>query len=405
MSLNYDNLETRSSDQREADIAAALPDLIARAKQTAGFGEYLKDIDAAAISSSEALAALPVLRKSDLGTAQKNAPPFGGFTAMPASGFHHVFQSPGPIYEPGMRGHDWWRLGRFAHAAGLGEKDIVQNCFSYHFTPAGMMFESAATAVGATVFPAGVGQTELQAEAAATIGCTAYAGTPDYLKTILEKADGMGLKAPFTRALVSGGPLFPDLRQFYADRSIDCLQCYATADLGLIAYESPAMEGMILDEGVIVEIVTPGTGIPVEPGTLGEVVVTTLNSDYPLIRFATGDISGELPGISPCGRTNKRILGWRGRADQATKVKGMFVRPEQVAALVERHPEIAKARVTVTENGGHDHMHVAIETANSGGDYSETVRNIIKLRGDIECVAIGSLPNDGKVIDDQRSMG
>ena len=295
-------------------------------------------------------------------------------------------------------------MGRFLHAVGIGQRDVVQNCFGYHLTPAGMIFESGARAVGAAVLPAGVGQTELQVRAARDVGCTAYAGTPDYLKVILDKADEMGVALSFTRAAVGGGALFPSLRQLYADRGITCLQCYATADLGNIAYESEAMEGMIVDEGVIVEIVRPGTGDPVAEGEVGEVVVTTLNPDYPLIRFATGDLSAVLPGASPCGRTNMRIKGWMGRADQTTKIKGMFVRPEQVAEFVARHAEVARARVVATRDGEMDVMTVQVEA--EGADaalLSESVATVMKLRGKVEVVAPGSLPNDGKVIDVQRN--
>src|SRR6056297_3161653 len=293
-----------------------------------------------------------------------------------------------PLYEPGQVSRDWWRVGRFLHAAGVGRGDIVQNCFAYHLTPAGMIFENGARAVGAAVVPAGIGQTELQARAAAHLGATAYAGTPDFLKVMLDKADELGLALTISRAVVSGGALFPSLRQAYAERGIACLQCYATADLGLIAYESPAMEGMIVDEGVLVEIVTPGTGDPVPEGEVGEVLVTCFNPDYPLVRFATGDLSAVLPGQSPCGRTNMRIKGWMGRADQTTNVKGMFVRPEQVADLVARHPEVSRARVTVTRAGERDVMTVALEA--EGGDaeaLAASVADVLKLRGAVELVA------------------
>ncbi|MFA3916927.1 phenylacetate--CoA ligase family protein [Ruegeria hyattellae] len=401
---HFDDLETRSADQRASDLAQALPQQIAHAQKAQGYAAALADVDALAITSMDALAALPVLRKSDLTKAQAAQRPFGGFTVKPANGFHHIFQSPGPVYEPGGTGHDWWRMGRFLHALGLGQGDIVQNCFGYHLTPAGMIFENGARAVGAAVLPAGTGQTELQVTAARDIGCTAYAGTPDYLKIILDKADEMGVTLSFTKAAVGGGALFPSLRQEYKDRGIACLQCYATADLGNIAYESAAMEGMIIDEHVIVEIVTPGTGTPVVPGDVGEVVVTTLNPDYPLIRFATGDLSAVLPGISPCGRTNLRIKGWMGRADQTTKIKGMFVRPEQVAALVEKHDEIVKARVIAARQGEMDVMTVQIESA--GGDdraYAKSVTEVLKLKGAVEVVTPGSLPRDGLVIEDQRN--
>ncbi|MCL4128210.1 UNVERIFIED_CONTAM: hypothetical protein GTU68_050986 [Idotea baltica] len=400
----YDELETRSADQRAEDLARVLPLQIARAQTLTGYAASLGQIDANAITDADALAALPVLRKSELGKAQSANPPFGGFAAKPASGYAHVFQSPGPIYEPGGVDHDWWRFGRVLHAVGIGAGDIVQNCFGYHLTPAGMLFESGARAVGAAVLPAGTGQTELQVTAARDVGTTAYAGTPDYLKVILDKADSMGVTLGITKATVGGGALFPSLRAEYADRGILCLQSYGTADLGNIAYESAAMEGMIVDEQVIVEIVIPGTGTPVAPGEVGEVVVTTLNPDYPLIRFATGDLSAVMAGQSPCGRTNMRIKGWMGRADQTTKIKGMFIRPEQVAALVERHAEIVKARVVASREGEMDSMTVMIESA--GGDasaYAKTVADVLKLKGAIDVVAPGSLPKDGLVIEDQRS--
>ena len=403
----YDELETRSADQRAADLATALPRQIAQAQARAGgYGAGLADVVAAQVVDMAALAKLPVLRKSDLVAAQKSTPPFGGYAAHGVSGFDHVFQSPGPIYEPGMRGRDWWRMGRGLFAAGVGKSDVVQNCFSYHLTPAGMMFENGAAAVGATVLPAGTGQTELQVQAAAALGVTAYTGTPDYLKVILDKAAEMGVElSGLKKAVVGGGALFPSLRAEYADRGIACLQGYGTADLGSIAYETPAMEGMIVDEGVIVEIVTPGTGNPVAEGEVGEVVVTTLNPDYPLIRFATGDMSAVLAGQSPCGRTNMRIKGWMGRADQTAKIKGMFVRPEQVADLVARHDEVSKARVVVSRDGESDSMTVLCEAANGAdaGRIEASVRDVLKLRGRVELNPVGSLPNDGKVIDDQRS--
>lgn len=404
MSQYFDDLEARKSADRASAIARALGEQIERAQGLAGYGDTLAGVAPGDIKSVADLAGLPVLRKADLGQAQKAAPPFGGLTVGTASGFAHVFQSPGPIYEPGGAGNDWWRMGRFLHACGIGAGDIVQNCFGYHLTPAGMMFENGARAVGATVLPAGTGQTELQVQAAHDIGTTAYAGTPDYLKVILDKADEMGLNLRITKAAVGGGALFPSLRKEYADRGIQCLQCYATADLGNIAYESPAQEGMIVDEGVIVEIVTPGTGDPVKPGEVGEVVVTTLNPDYPLIRFATGDLSAVLEGESPCGRTNMRIKGWMGRADQTTKIKGMFVRPEQVAALVAKHSEIARARVVASREGEMDVMTVQIEADGGAPEaYAATVSDVLKLKGKIEVVARGSLPNDGKVIEDLRS--
>lgn len=379
----FDKLETRSADQREA----------AQVTQLTGLGVKVQVLSD--------LSKLPVLRKAELSEKQKSEPPFGGLSVGTVT---HVFQSPGPIYEPGALDNDWFRMGRFLHAVGIGSADIVQNCFGYHLTPAGHMFESGARAVRAKVLPAGTGQTELQVAAARDIGTTAYAGTPDYLKIILEKADEMGVTLGLKKAAVGGGALFPSLRQYYQDRGIACLQCYATADLGNVAYETPAMEGMIVDEGVIVEIVTPGTGIPVAPGEVGEVVVTSLNADYPLIRFATGDLSAVMAGTSPCGRTNMRIKGWMGRADQTTKIKGMFVRPEQVAALVAHHDEISKARVIASRAGEQDVMTVQIESAGGDADaYAQSVAQLLKLKGKIVVVEPGSLPRDGLVIEDQRT--
>ena len=399
----YDGLETQTSEQRAAYIAEALPVQIAHAKQLSGYADRFERVTASEITDVQALATLPVLRKSELSNAQKPGNILGGFVQKPLYEFSHIFQSPGPLYEPGGTGHDWWRMGRFLHAAGIGRGDIVQNCFGYHLTPAGMIFENGARAVGAAVLPAGVGQTDLQVRAAVDIGTTAYAGTPDYLKIILDKADEMGESLSIRKAVVGGGALFPALRQEYTDRGIACLQCYATADLGNIAYESSAQEGMIVDEGVLVEIVTPGTGTPVADGEVGEVVVTVLNPDYPLIRFATGDLSAVLPGKSPCGRSNLRIKGWMGRADQTTKIKGMFVRPEQVAALVASHDALDRARIIARRNGAMDEMIVQLETTlSAASDFDGLVKSHLKLTGNVELVAPGSLPRDGLVIEDQR---
>jgi len=397
MSKYFDALETRSADQRDSEQNAALQ------QRLAAITVAPQDWQSAAksVETVADLVKLPVLRKSDLSEWQKQRPPFGG---IQVSNVAHYFQSPGPIYEPGGVSADWWRMGRFLHASGIGRGDIVQNCFSYHLVPAGMMFENGARAVGAAVLPAGTGQTELQVRAAMDIGCTAYAGTPDYLKIILDKADEMGMSLSITKAVVGGGALFPSLRQHYSDLGITTRQCYATADLGNIAYESDALEGMIIDEGVIVEIVRPGTGDLVPHGEVGEVVVTSLNPDYPLVRFATGDMSAIMPGISPCGRTNLRIKGWMGRADQTTKIKGMFVRPEQVAALVSHHEEVARARVVASRDGEMDVMTVQIETRASNPKlYEGTILDTLKLRGKVELVPPGTLPNDGKVIEDLRS--
>jgi len=393
----YDDLETRTENERKKAISKVLPVQIKNLQSLGG----LKGIDSDMIDSVEALKQLPVLRKSELTEMQQKKPPFGGLVR---GTIEHIFQSPGPIYEPGKDTHDWWRFGRFLHACGVGRSDIVQNCFSYHLTPAGMMFENGAKAVGATILPAGTGQTELQVQAAFDVGASVYAGTPDYLNTILEKSSEMGLKLSYSKAVVSGGALFPSLRESYLARGINCLQCYGTADLGCIAYESSEQDGMIVEEGVLLEIVTPGTGNPVKEGEVGEILVTTLNSDYPLVRFATGDMSAFIGGHSACGRTNVRIKGWMGRADQTTKVKGMFVRPEQVAELVNRHPEVSKARVVVSRVNESDSMVVRLEVSGSSNqEYHESVQNIFRIKGEVEVVPTDKLPKDGLVIEDLRS--
>ena len=411
MSRHYDALETRSPAEREESqfecLRAQLAQAIAKAP---GLAAHLAGVDAASVTGRAALARLPVLRKSALAGLQKQAPPFGGLTTRPAAGFDNVFQSPGPIYEPGLSSApDWWRLGRAVHAAGFRKGDLVHNSFAYHLTPAGHMMEAAARAVGCAVLAGGVGNTEAQVNAAADVGVTGYIGTPDFLKMMLDKAAELGRDlSRIRKALVSGGPLFPSLRQEYRDRGISCVQCYATADVGSIAYETEAMEGMVIDEGAIVEILRPGTGDPVPEGEVGEVVVTVLNPDYPLVRFATGDLSAVLPGASPCGRTNMRIRGWMGRADQTAKVKGMFVRPEQIAEIVGRHKEVLKARLTVSRAGEQDMMTLAIETAAPSPELAaavrETMQAVLKLRGEVEADGPGSLPNDGKVIDDIRKF-
>ena len=393
----YDDLETRTENERKKAISKVLPVQIKNLQSLGG----LKGIDSDMIDSVEALKQLPVLRKSELREMQQKKPPFGGLVR---GTIEHIFQSPGPIYEPGKDTHDWWRFGRFLHACGVGRSDIVQNCFSYHLTPAGMMFENGAKAVGATILPAGTGQTELQVQAAFDVGASVYAGTPDYLNTILERSSEMGLKLSYSKAVVSGGALFPSLRESYLARGINCLQCYGTADLGCIAYESSEQDGMIVEEGVLLEIVTPGTGNPVKEGEVGEILVTTLNSDYPLVRFATGDMSAFIGGHSACGRTNVRIKGWMGRADQTTKVKGMFVRPEQVAELVNRHPEVSKARVVVSRVNESDSMVVRLVVSGSSNqEYHESVQNIFRIKGEVEVVPTDKLPKDGLVIEDLRS--
>ena len=399
----FDDLETRSSDQRSTENADLLKDILNLAVNLDGYKAALSSVDLSKFKSLENLPSLPVLRKSELTQKQVKGNLLGGYSAKKPFNFAHIFQSPGPIYEPGGISHDWWRIGRFLYALNIGNGDIVHNCFSYHLTPAGMIFESGARAVGAAVVPAGVGQTELQVRAASDIGSNVYTGTPDYLKIILDKADEMGEKLSFNRAAVGGGALFPSLRQEYADRGIVCRQNYATADLGNVAYESEALDGMIVDEGVIVEIVTPGTGNPVPTGEVGEVVVTSLNADYPLIRFATGDLSALMEGVSSCGRTNVRIKGWMGRADQTTKIKGLFVRPEQVADLVSSHKDIQRARVIATREGEMDVMTVKIETDHQDlAAFEASITSTLKLKGNVELVSPGSLPRDGVVIEDLR---
>ncbi|MEM9096912.1 MAG: AMP-binding protein [Pseudomonadota bacterium] len=400
-------LETRAPEEREADLfdrlQAQIADALARAP---GLAAHLQDVEPGSVTGRVELAALPVLRKSALMEMQAAQPPFGGLTTRPAAEFTWLFQSPGPIYEPGMDTPDWWRFARALRAAGIGPSDVIHNSFAYHLTPAGHMLESGAKALGCNVIPGGVGNTEAQVMAASDLGATAYIGTPDFLNVMLEKAAELGKALNIKTALVSGGPLFPSLRQSYADRGIACLQCYGTADLGLISYETPGPDGpnpgMVVDEGVILEIVRPGTGDPVAEGEVGEVLVTVLNADYPLIRFATGDLSAILPGQSPCGRTNMRIKGWMGRADQTTKVKGMFVRPEQVAEIT-RRLDLAKARLTVDREGEADVMHLTYQGHAEPSDVEAAMRDVLKLRG-TAARSEEALPNDGKVIDDVRSF-
>jgi len=408
---NYDDLETRTADAREAALLAALPAQVAHAKEkAAGYGEILAEVDPAAVTSRAALAALPVTRKSDLIARQSAEPPFGGLAALPAGQAGHLFASPGPIYEFEAARQGFWRLERALFAAGFRPGDVLHNCFAYHLTPGGWMMDAAARGLGCAVIPGGVGNSEQQVQAIAHFRPSGYCGTPDFLKVLLDKGAEAGADcSSITRALVSGGALFPAMRQAYADRGVAVLQCYATADLGLIAYESEAREGMILDEEIVVEILRPGTGDPVPDGEVGEVVVTTLNPDYPLIRFATGDLSAILPGASPCGRTAPRIKGWLGRADQAAKVKGMFVQPDQVAAVVKRHGEIGRARLVVARAGDSDVMTLHCEVSGGGeglaAAVAESLQACCKLKGAVELVDPGSLPNDGKVIDDTRDFG
>ena len=422
MNTFYDALETRSPQAREAALMAALPGQIAHAQQhSAAFASILAGMDAASVSSREALARLPVTRKYELlerqqaarasanGNGANAGKVFGGFSALDfGHAMRRVFASPGTIYEPEGTRADYWRMARTMYAAGFRAGDLIHNSFSYHFVPAGSMMETGAHALGCTVFPGGTGQTEQQVQAMVDLQPAGYIGTPSFLKLIVEKAADMGVALPSVkRALVSGEACPPSLRDWLGERGIAAYQCYATADLGLIAYETAAREGLGLDDGVIVEIVRPGTGDPVPEGEVGELVVTTLNPDYPLVRFGTGDLSAVLPGTCPTGRTNTRIKGWMGRADQTTKVRGMFVHPGQVAEVVRRLPEVLKARLVVGGEMANDHMTLRLETRSTDPALAErageAVRDITKLRGAIEMVAPGSLPNDGKVIEDIRS--
>jgi len=407
--IHFDTLETRDPDLRRKQQLASLRGQLAHAKANApAFAERLANVDPDAITSLDALARLPVTRKSELADLQHANKPFGGLAATRYGEARRVFQSPGPLYEPEGARPDYWRLARAMFAAGFRRGDLVHNCFSYHLTPAGSMVECGAHALGCTVFPGGTGQTELQVQAMDDLRPNGYVGTPSFLKIILEKADEQGVHLPtLTKALVSGEAFLPSLRDALKARGIDGYQAYATADLGCIAYETPAREGLVIDEGVLVEIVRPGTGDPVAPGEVGEVVVTTLfNTDYPLVRFGTGDLSAMLEGASPCGRTNARIKGWMGRADQTTKVKGMFVHASQVAAIVKRHPEVARARLVVDNPEGNDRMTLLVEVAGNASSHAESIvasiREVTKLRGEVAFRNPGELPNDGKVIEDAR---
>lgn len=412
MGEHYDRLETRAPETREAALLAALPEAVARAQRAApAYARSLDGIEPRDVVSRESLARLPVTRKSELIELQRADPPFGGLTATPVREMARLFMSPGPIADPEAHGKDWWRFARALFAAGFRKGDILHNCFAYHFTPAGAMFESAAHALGCPVFAGGTGQTEMQLQAIVHYGADGFAGTPDFLKILLDKAKESGIRMPtLKKAIVSGGALTPSLRGEIGGQGISVLQCYGTADLGLIAYESAAKDGMILDEHVIVEIVRPGTGDPVPEGEVGEIVVTTLNMDYPLLRFATGDLSAILPGTSPCGRTAPRIRGWMGRADQTTKIRGMFVHPGQIDRVVKRHAEIARARLVVRDEGGKDTAVLLCEVAGAPNEAEVLVAAIAgsvqaecKLRADVRIVSRGEIANDGKVIEDRRS--
>lgn len=404
----FDSLETRDPDARERDLMARLPLQIAQAKtHSSYFARVLSDVEPADITTREALAKLPVVRKSHLTELQKDLPPFGGLNGTPAERLARIFASPGPIYDPEGRDVDWWRMARALFAAGFRAGELLHNTLAYHMSPGGFMFDGGARKLGCTVFPAGVGQTEMQVSVIADVRPDGYGGTPSFLKIILEKADELGADVSSLRkALVSGEALPATLRAWLQERGIKTRQCYATADVGLIAYETDALEGMVLDEQVIVEVVHPGTGDVLPEGEVGEVLVTVFNADYPLIRFATGDLSAVLPGVSPCGRTNVRIKGWMGRADQTAKVKGMFVHPQQVAAVLKQHAEIKRARLVVENPGGEDRMTLRCEVDAANPDLAENVvasiRSFTKLRGAVEFCTPGTLPKDGKVIEDLR---
>jgi phenylacetate-CoA ligase len=413
MSTFYDALETRSPAEREAALMAALPRQVAHAQQASpAFATLLAGVDAASVTSRAALARLPVTRKYELlerQQAQRAQDAFGGFSALAfGPDMPRVFASPGTIYEPEGTRRDYWRMARAMHAAGFRPGELIHNCFSYHFVPAGSMMETGAHALGCTVFAGGTGQTEQQVQAMAELRPAGYIGTPSFLKIILDKAAEMGVPLPsVTKALVSGEAFPPSLRDWFAERGVAGYQCYATADLGLIAYETSARQGLVLGEDVIVEIVRPGTGDPVPEGEVGELVVTTLNPDYPLIRFGTGDLSAVLPGPCPTGRTNTRIKGWMGRADQTTKVRGMFVHPGQVAAVAKRFPQVLRARLVVSGEMANDQMVLQVETLETAAglaqQIADSLREATKLRGDVQMVPPGTLPNDGKVIEDARS--
>jgi phenylacetate-CoA ligase len=421
MSEFFDTLETRDPAQRELALLAALPQALSQAAARApAIARQLGQLDPRAVTTRAALAMVPVIRKTQLLEMQQEARTrsvagdtviecvFGGFSSIGCGAALRVFASPGPIYEPESARPDYWRFARALHAAGFRTGDLAHNCFSYHFTPAGSMMESAAHAVGCTVFPGGVGQTEQQVQTIRDLRPAGYMGTPSFLKIILEKADELGVELSFLkRALVSGEAFPPSLRDWLAARGIEGYQAYGSADLGMIAFETPAREGLVLSEDLLLEIVRPGTNDVVPDGEVGEVVVTSLNPDYPLLRFGTGDLSAILPGISPCGRTNTRIRGWLGRADQTTKVRGMFVHPGQVAEVARRHPEVARVRLVISGTTGAEAMLLKVEASAANQalmqSLTNAVRDVTKLRSDVEIVALGSLPNDGKVIDDLRT--
>jgi phenylacetate-coenzyme A ligase PaaK-like adenylate-forming protein len=406
----YDALETRAAEVREREQFSMLPDLIAHAVSAPGWAEQLAGIEPRSVTSRAALAPLPVLRKSDVKQRQRAQPPFGGFAVTAPGKLKRLLMSPGPIFEPEGHGTDWWHSARALFAAGFRLGDVVHNSFAYHLTPGGFMLESGAHALGCTVIPGGVGNTEQQVDAIAHLKPSGYIGTPDFLKILLDAAEKAAKDVcSIKRGLVSGAALPSSLRADLTARGVAVLQAYATAELGVIAYETPALEGMVVNETVIVEIVRPGTGDPVVDGEVGEVVVTSFNRDYPMIRLATGDLSAVLAGASPCGRTNMRIKGWMGRADQTTKVKGLFVHPGQVADVARRHPELGRVRLCITREAEQDMMTLAAECAAPAGALEDAVaaslQAVTKLKGRVKLVAPGSLANDGKMISDERSYG
>jgi len=406
---HFDALETRDPDERERDLLDRLPDLMALAATAPGWVGQLGDVDAHTITSRSALAKLPVLHKSELAQRQRKEPPFGGFNIAPPGRLRRLLMSPGPIFEPEGMGKDFWGAARALFAAGFRSGDIVHNSFAYHLTPGGFIMESGAHALGCAVVPGGTGNTEQQIEAITHFKPRGYTGTPDFLKILLDAAAKAGKDvSSLKRGLVSGAALPGSLRQELAGRGVAVRQCYATADLGVIAYESEARDGMIVNEELLVEIVQPGTGDPIATGQVGEVVVTSFNSDYPMIRLATGDLSAILLGASPCGRTNVRLAGWMGRADQTTKVKGMFVHPAQVAEVARRHPEVGRLRLVVTRANEQDVMTLMAEARALSEDtrsaIAATLLSVTKLRGEVQIVPPGALPNDGKVIADERPL-
>jgi phenylacetate-CoA ligase len=407
MTSHYDALETRSPQERDTELFMRLPDVLRAAAKAPAYAERLKGIDLATITDRAALAALPVLRKSELPALHKAAPPFGGFVHAQTGSFGRLFTSPGPIFEPESVSIDAWRGARALYAAGFRPGDVVLNTFSYHLTPGGFIFDGAARALGCAVIPAGPGNTEQQFELIEAYRPAAYTGTPDFLKILLDAADKAGRDvSSIKRALVSGAAFPKSLQDEMKARGIDSYQMFGTADLGVVAYETSAREGLVVNENIIVEIVKPGTGEPVADGDVGEIVVTTLDPHHPWVRLALGDLSAILAGQSPCGRTNMRIKGWMGRADQTAKVKGMFVRPEQIAEVGKRHPELGRLRLIVTRDNEADVMTLSAETATPADALRDavasTLRAVTKLQGNVTLVAPGALPNDGKAISDER---